>query len=466
MTDVNGNKMKSIVLIDKELKLADELLKEEGVFVEVLICDKVGIEEFKNKPYKEKVNKLILDRDFDQLDKSFAWSIDGINKARGVQERVETSVRRFSDDMNEIKYLYYKNLSFWQSLYEKKSIAAVICNNTIHGMYFDGIPVYLAVEYGIPAYSVEPFTVGTMTVFNHTFMKCERYRDKRDVISSIRDVSDSIINDNGENGDVGCWGGHRRLLYYIYKRTGWHFIDFFRSIMIGGIDVREPSAGTGFYSTYRERNYSYKKYRKLLKTLKRIERKYSFDNTNYVLYFLQLEPEGHNSNYMIDSRLFIIHELAKYLPDGWKLIVKEHPYQLRYNTKRYYYYLSHCENFKSAWYYKTISNMENVILIDTNTDSHDLVCKARAIASEGGSVLIEALENGKNIILLDRIHPLNNYDKVFKVNQSTDIKEIMKKLERNVEPDYSDVETFLDSYFSRDIADVGALLQKEIIGVS
>ena len=136
---------------------------------------------------------------------------------------------------------------------------------------------------------------------------------------------------------------------------------------------------------------------KLLKPLKvkyidfRLRKKYitsdSLGNTDYAFYPLHKEPEVtllvYSRPYL--NQIEVIRSLARSLPVGMKLIVKEHPVSIGY---------------RPLSYYKKIISIPNVILSSPSMTSRDLVNHAKLICIISGSIGLEALLMKKPVIVL------------------------------------------------------------------
>jgi len=98
------------------------------------------------------------------------------------------------------------------------------------------------------------------------------------------------------------------------------------------------------------------------------------------------DPEcGHFS-----KQLNAIKLLLKILPKDWSIVVKEHPRQNmpEYpNLRRFHY--------RDINFYKSLQQLERVILISTKVDSREALSECSLAASCTGSILWESLNSGK-----------------------------------------------------------------------
>lgn len=109
---------------------------------------------------------------------------------------------------------------------------------------------------------------------------------------------------------------------------------------------------------------------------------------------LQYQPEASTSplagRYV--AQWLMVAQLARHLPDGWRLYVKEHPSQFSGEYARY------GESFRSNEFYKKLLSYPGVYLVPLSLDSFTLIDHALAVAAPGGTVCFEAVARGKPVI--------------------------------------------------------------------
>ncbi|MGH8856250.1 MAG: hypothetical protein ACREWI_18445, partial [Telluria sp.] len=108
----------------------------------------------------------------------------------------------------------------------------------------------------------------------------------------------------------------------------------------------------------------------------------------FVYFPLHLQPEASTSAMggVFVDQYFAVELLARALPDGWTLVVKEHPAQ--YFAKREY------------GFYKRIGRIKNVRLVSRSIDTYALIDQCRAVASITGTAGWEALFTDKPVLVL------------------------------------------------------------------
>ena len=105
----------------------------------------------------------------------------------------------------------------------------------------------------------------------------------------------------------------------------------------------------------------------------------------YVYLALHYQPEASTlpEGMIFSDQLLVVRKLSESLPNGWTLIVKEHPKQMFYDLRSI-----HARNLE---YYKNILNNQNVIIVSTDLDQEILIKNCKITATVSGSVGWEGL---------------------------------------------------------------------------
>ena len=109
----------------------------------------------------------------------------------------------------------------------------------------------------------------------------------------------------------------------------------------------------------------------------------------FLYYSLHLEPERVlllGAKYLT-NQISVIENIAKSLPVGYKLVVKEHPFQYQ-------------QGWRPIQFYKDILNLPNVILVHPLIKSDELIKKSSLVISIRGTTSLEATIFGKPSIVL------------------------------------------------------------------
>lgn len=108
-------------------------------------------------------------------------------------------------------------------------------------------------------------------------------------------------------------------------------------------------------------------------------------NENFVFFPLQFEPESGllHTSYFKTNQLEVIKQVARALPVGYKLYIKEHPTMVMYRPRSFY---------------KALKKNPNVKLINPTTKSFDIILQAKLITAISSSCGWEATLLKKPVI--------------------------------------------------------------------
>lgn len=140
-----------------------------------------------------------------------------------------------------------------------------------------------------------------------------------------------------------------------------------------------------------------------------------------IIYFANYQPErttnpdGGSFSDMYNAVMLIKNGL----PDDWKLIYKEHPHTFSPPFKN----LFRGVLYRKASFYKQLKK-EGVILAPTQEDSFELMKHSSAVCSINGTILFEAVANGKNAIILGNFFT-ESLEGVHKITSSKELYEFI-----------------------------------------
>ena len=107
---------------------------------------------------------------------------------------------------------------------------------------------------------------------------------------------------------------------------------------------------------------------------------------NFVVYTLHKQPEASVDivGRYYDDQYTNIQNIWRILPDDWFLVVKEH---------------TNAIGDRSLSFFKKIKKLRNVVLLNENINSHEIIQESKAIFSVSGSIAYEAALSGKPAFL-------------------------------------------------------------------
>jgi hypothetical protein len=153
-------------------------------------------------------------------------------------------------------------------------------------------------------------------------------------------------------------------------------------------------------------------------------------NQKYIYLALHYQPECSSSpmgGHYVEQHL-IADLIAKNLPKGWFLYVKEHPLQKKHG--------------RNVELYKRLVKMEKVLLVSRNYPSINLIKKSIAVATLTGTTGWEGFLTKKPVLKFG--HSYYQYAPgVYKINSSNDVKLAIKKIKNGTVITDTDIKQFL-----------------------
>jgi len=414
----------------------------------------------------EKIKEIYTHAEISNFTEVNSLQFDVVEKMKNVQLKVESCLDRFLLDYQEKKKIYYTALNFWVSFFDSHEINAVIISGVNHGMPYDGIPYGIAqIRKDVYLYTIDVIVYSKRAICNHTrnqFIKIMKGDDnnerKIDVAYSMayHEITSKIWNKSNAIT--------RLLCKALYKIGGFLALEFIYDVYKGNFNLRDEG-GNGIYYNYFDKLKSYRNMKRIRKALKKMEQPYSFHGEKFVFYAMHFEPEGGIlARTSMESQWVLIKMIQASLPEGWVLYVKEHPHQFILNNWKMEYYINNIDYFKSKRFYDEINKLDKVFLINSAVSSQILLKDAVAIATMNGTIMLEAVEYNKPVLLLaSNTVPLQMCDDYFKIKSQSDCKEALMMIQQGFRPKYEDVSDKMYDYLETDDKKGFANMVKSIV---
>jgi hypothetical protein len=161
-------------------------------------------------------------------------------------------------------------------------------------------------------------------------------------------------------------------------------------------------------------------------------------NKPYIIYALHYQPEKTTSpqgDHFV-NQLLAIDLIAKSLPEGWKLYVKEHPSQFIMS------YIG--DTIRSKKYYDDIVAIKNVELVPLIYDNYELIDKSKAVATITGTMSFEAVVRGIPSIVFGHVWYKECEGMMF-VDSLKKMQEAIQKIKSGYKPDFYKIKLFAKS---------------------
>lgn len=281
--------------------------------------------------------------------------------------------------VNERKHIYYSMLSYWSGVLDTVRPDAIVFEIVPHTVY-NYILYELARLRSLPTTCFEDTYVGLHLLLYNDFWKgSDELRD------AIRHASNAKVSDLPSDLQAYFERFSRTEAQPVYMAqqravgAGWGL--FFHRVRIAWAGIL---SGKTFILTWRfikrlfEDNLS-QEYGEVASKSK--------ISGSYVYFPLNMQPERSTSPQggVFHDQILVAETVAASLPQGWMLVVKEHPSQwwlrgkTRYSSARY------------RGYYRRLARIPRTVLVPTFTNTFDLTKGARAVAVITGTPGWEAI---------------------------------------------------------------------------
>ena len=157
----------------------------------------------------------------------------------------------------------------------------------------------------------------------------------------------------------------------------------------------------------------------------------------FFLYALTTTPEEQTElrGKFYSNEVFVVESLAKSLPMGYKLYVKEH---------------IPMANRRPLWFYSSLDEIPNVEVLSARCNVLDLVRSAAGVATIGGTVGYEAILWGKPVICFGKAY-WDCFDGVFSVSQIDQLPDVLRAT-CDYNPDEGNIAAYLQALLSETVS--------------
>jgi len=430
--------MKKIFLTDRATRFVDMILQNTDWQICVLVVDSVVQKNiYEGHP---RVLNIFTEEEFWRLENVEDIDYDDIKKYKHIQSACDMGARRVQDDFQFSRYQFYMGIAVWRRFFSQFDVTLCLVIHICHGFRCDQILAEMAKERGIPCYFVGPHS-GSDTRTIYSIQK----KDYLQMNEGTGYMDDMTIN---------------RIIHYsipyerpsnVFKRLIYH---------IGGISLLKIMGCIYRRSTKLPIHYNtmsiftlMKRYVETRWIQSRNQKRYQEINyeKKYIVYFLHLEPEAVLVHYTdgMDSQLIAIQMLAASLPKDWELYVKEHPdsYKINKDAERWNE-VSVYPVYYSDYFFKKISSIPKVKLVDVRIPAKDLIINSMGVAGFSGTVILESVLAERPLLLFSDKRKLvyGREQNIFFVYSVQECREVLKRIQDGFRPDYTNLRRLLYQY--------------------
>ncbi len=447
----------SVILFDHSenanLNFVEEMISRSyHIAVLVVNTDIIAYEvkeKYKDNPH---ITHILSIQDVEYVDGIEYIEFEYLASFKEAQYKVEFANHRWLNDGMLSSNKFINALFWWKHIFDSFDIRFVLIENNEHGFTCD-IAAYIAKYMGIPAFFI-PSPIrdfSALYYFNESvYLPIFGSKVSGDRITESLFCASKFIA-NLSSTQTTMHQGKSRLKRFLRKFLlaigGQVLLDFF-------IALKDRN----FSELHRQQtgNFPFSFWHMLSSViyLKRMKKKYNSYSTHpkqdekFIFYAIHFEPESKTSVAVpIQNQLTIIQMLHNSLPQGWKLYIKEHPFQFMLNTPAMHGYLYNIRWWKSIKFYEEIRKLDNVVFIDLDTPSKLLIEKSQAVATINGTVHLEAVFTNKPCLVFGGVDILLKGAKnIIYVNSSENLCTGLDKIVNN--PSHMDNGAELSKYTS------------------
>ncbi len=289
--------------------------------------------------------------------------------------------------VDERKQIYYDMLGYWSMVLDKMKPEAIVFNDVPHSIY-SNILHDLAVRRGIPSVCYEDTGVASRLLWFRDFWKgSDELRaaltKHRSSAVALSDLSEPMQAYWREHTGAQWQNVPAQMRAQKKEGEGWSLLKHRVGIALKAIGRGTIfKLGASYISRVASENLK-KEYARVVKP---------FDPSKQFMYFpLHYQPERTTSPQggIFHQQILVAETLASALPEGWQLVIKEHPSQWWLRSKERY------SSVRYRGYYERLARIPGVRIVPIGTSSFELTEKSRAVAAITGTAGWESLLKGK-----------------------------------------------------------------------
>jgi len=333
------------------------------------------------------------------------------------------------------KLIYYELLQYWINYFAKNSVDLVVFDGVPH-MGWDLVCYEVARKFNVHTCYLELTVIEDQVIWHDDYksfrkLTLNRSDNTLDQLKSL--VGNDIYSKYLREGELLKLG--KKLNDLKNKKSGTSIIRKIKTILYRVFnsfknarkDLNHDSSF--YYNKIKILDYIYYSVKNLF-YLQTLNKKYSLCtipvdlDRKYIFFAMHYQPERTTSpqGECFQEQILAIKIIASSLPNGWKLLIKEHPTQLL-NRKVF-----KNKNFRSTYDYGLICKIKNVVIVPISFDSAELIKNAQLVATINGSVGWETLSTHfKPVVIFGNIW-YANCRSCFSISSQNEFKDVLKEL--------------------------------------
>lgn len=364
-----------------------------------------------------------------------------------MMDRMDPTIYGFN--VSERTQLYYDFLHYWINVLPILNPDYVIFSESPHGL-FHYILYAVCVENNVKVLRFVPTHIEGLTYLSSTIEKIPDYLEiNYDKVLNVNYEETFPIANRYLKKNRGTY--ENALPYYMKDITATKSVgENIRNYWLKGRRFFTNKIYTAYkrgrsydISDNSISKYDYLMYR-IQGTLRKRSLRGEYDclstsvdfSESYIYVALHYQPEKTTSpegGVFTDQWLMVLM-LSTMAPKGWKIYVKEHISQ--FSNKLY------GEQGRDPSFYKKVASLNNVVLVNSDVNTFDLIDQARAVATVTGTVGLEAVIRGKHALIFGHAWYME-CEGVFDIKNHKDLNRAIAQLELGESIENHKVDSFL-----------------------
>jgi hypothetical protein len=431
----------------------------ESAFADVTFQDTIIGRRAIHTNYLDKIKPQAIDQAL--LD---ALSVDQVTAMKIIYRHDGTG---YMFNFNEVLEHYYELLSYWLTIIVERKIELVVSWTSPHGMEY--VLYMLCKHLSIPWIYIDAgyaITKGThliaSTIENRAKLLEEKYKVSNNTYLPNSNTLKQI--EKQKQDYLTAKPDYMSYPEYFGEKGKWLKKTYQFLRVLAGVVAQGPFKTSGIHfklkkGSYRDKNTSgnnlqyyffENRMQRLGKVFKKFYLKYSVkaDLSNKFIFFAApFQPEATT---LPDAGAFnylplILKMLSAAIPDNWLIYYKEHPATFDAIYSR--------DLYRSKAYYKEVSEIPKVVMVDYQSDTFQLVDHSQAVATPTGTVGWESIVRQKCVMTFGEAW-YNPCDGVFPIKSIQDLNNALELIQSGFKPRYDMILNFagvVDKYCAKDL---------------
>ena len=327
-----------------------------------------------------------------------------------------------SDDFINLDYVSSRILQYWNDYLIGNNIKKIILGNIPHTPHDYSIYLIAKIE-NINLIILQPFTNPTSNVRRYLVLRDLSWENP--IINSESVLGEDLPDDLVLLKNSDLKSKDKVIPKQIYVDENVSLRDLIRRKTYSPLLILKKAIGrlVLFVRFLNEKIYLYKIRTQTVKI---------FPDGNFIFFPLHFQPEATTipTGNIFADQSNIIRLISSKLPSSHVLVVKEHPAYWRRNPLKNLSEYTPIKSVRPKWFYKELVENSNILFVDSELDSHELIRLSKGVVTVSGTIALEAALINRTTIIFGE-HYYSKLDSVIQYQTMKDIDIFINRIEVN-----------------------------------